>query len=73
MKRLKVEGHDTLVRDVNSKAIINTSKNDFDLYMKRIKAREQQGDSIRNAVKEINILKQDIFEIKNMLKNLGKK
>jgi hypothetical protein len=41
--------------------------------MNRIKNREQQGDQIRNTIKEINILKQELFEIKNLLKEVIKK
>ena len=70
MTRLKVEGHDHLVRDVNSKAIINTNTTEYQLYMARIRAREQQGDQIRNAVKEINNLKQELYEIKSLLKEV---
>ena len=28
---LKVEGHTHLVRDINSKAIVNTSSNEYDI------------------------------------------
>ena len=71
--KIKVEGYTNLVRDIKTKAIVNTSTTEYNMYMSRIKAREKQGDEIRTAVKEINSLKQDIFEIKNMLKDLGKK
>jgi uncharacterized coiled-coil DUF342 family protein len=39
--------------------------------MNRIKAREKQGDEIRSAVKEINSLKAELREIKNLIKGLG--
>jgi len=71
--KLKVQGHDTLIRDSNSKAIINVATTDYQLYMKRIKSREQQSDEIRNAVKEINSLKTELQEIKNLLKEVTKK
>ena len=67
MSKLKVKGYDDLVRDLENKAIINTNKNEFQAYMSRHKAREKQSDQIRNAVKEINTLKQDILEIKEIL------
>jgi flagellar hook-associated protein FlgK len=38
--------------------------------MARIKAREKQGDEIRSAVKEINNLKQELYEIKKLLKEV---
>ena len=66
-------GHEDLIRDVKSKAIVNTKKNEYQLYMNRIKSREQQGDQIRSTIKEINILKQELFEIKELLKEVIKK
>ena len=71
--KLKVEGHESLARDIRSNAIVNTSKNEYQLYMNRIRSREQQSDEIRNTVKEINLLKQELFEIKNLLKEVVKK
>ena len=68
MARLKVEGHVGLVRDNISKAVINTNKADYQEYMRRAKARETQRDSLTDAIKEINSLKQELFEIKSMLK-----
>ena len=67
MSKLKVEGFDSLVRDTNSNAIVNTSKSEFQLYMKRVKSREEQGDKIRNVVKEINTLKTELREIKQLI------
>jgi hypothetical protein len=71
--KLKVEGHDSLARDLRTNAIVNTSKTEYQLYMNRIRSREQQSDEIRNTIKEINILKQELFEIKSLLKEVIKK
>jgi hypothetical protein len=71
--KLKVEGHESLARDIRSNAIVNTSKNEYTIYMNRVRNREHQGDQIRNTIKEINILKQELFEIKNLLKEVLKK
>jgi hypothetical protein len=71
--KIKVEGHDSLARDIRSNAIVNTSKNEYQIYMNRIRSREQQSDEIRNTVKEINLLKQELFEIKTLLKEVIKK
>jgi len=68
MARLKVEGHVGLVRDNISKAVINTNKADYQEYMRRAKARETQRDSLTDAIKEINSLKQELFEIKKLIK-----
>ena len=71
-KYLKVEGYTSLVRDINSNGIVNTNVSEFETYMKRIRNREQQGDQIRNAVKEINTLKTELREIKNLIKEIVK-
>ena len=68
MARLKVEGHVGLVRDNISKAVINTNKADYQEYMRRAKDRETQRDSLTDAIKEINSLKKELFEIKKLIK-----
>jgi|TARA_B100001059_G_scaffold81235_1_gene79259 hypothetical protein len=67
MARLKVEGHVGLVRDNISKAVINTNKADYQEYMRRAKDRETQRDSLTDAIKEINSLKKELFEIKKLI------
>ena len=69
-ERMKVDGHQHLVRDNNSNAIINTNVTEYQIYMKRIKSREQHGDQIRTAVKDINNLKTELREIKGLLKEI---
>tara|TARA_Y100000592_G_scaffold65241_1_gene101514 strand:- start:180 stop:410 length:231 start_codon:yes stop_codon:yes gene_type:complete len=67
---IKVEGHTSLVRDVRSNAIVNRNVSEYQTYMKRVRDREQQGDQIRSAVKEINNLKAELREIKGLIKEL---
>jgi len=69
---LKVEGHTSLVRDTKSNAIVNTNVSEYQVYMARVRSREKQGDQIRSAVKEINTLKAELREIKNLLKEIVK-
>jgi len=71
-ERLKVENHPHLVRESSSHAIINADTSGYSVYMKRVRAREHHGDQIRNAVKEINTLKTELREIKNLLKEVVK-
>ena len=73
MNKIKVEGYESLIRDVRSNAIVNTNKTEYQMYMARIRARERQGDDIRNAVKEINNLKAELREIKSLLQEVTKK
>ena len=67
---LKVEGHSHLVREMSSNGIVNTNVSEYQTYMKRIRMRNQQGDEIRSAVKEINNLKAELREIKGLIKEL---
>ena len=73
MSKLRVEGYSGLVRDTNSNAIVNVSKSEFQVYMSRHKNRQKQGDELRGAIKEINTLKQELFEIKRRIKEVIKK
>ena len=67
---IKVEGHTSLVRDVRSNAIVNHNVSEYQTYMKRVRSREEHGDQIRSAVKEINTLKAELREIKGLIKEL---
>ena len=69
---IKVDGHSNLIRDVNSNAIVNTNKSEYQLYMQRVKVREKQSDKLRSAVKEINNLKSELREIKDLIKKIVK-
>ena len=72
MSLIKVKNFDGLNRDIKSNAIINTNTSEYSLYMNRLKLREQQSDKLRNACKEINTLKAELREIKNLLKEIVK-
>jgi len=73
MAKLKVEGFTNLVRDLSSSAIVNTNQSEYLSYMRKVRARQEQSDEIRSAVKEINTLKMELYEIKNLLKEVIKK
>mgnify|MGYP003991855677 FL=1 len=66
--KLKVEGQSNLVRDSYNKAIINTNASEYQLYMARISQRKSQSDQIKGACREINNLKKELLEIKNLIK-----
>ena len=67
MSYIKVDGHTSLVRDIRSNAIVNSNKSEFQMYMKRHKERNEQGDKMRNVCKEIINLKSELREIKSLL------
>ena len=73
MAKLRVEGHESLVRDTVSNAVINSSTSEYKIYMSKYRAREKQSDELRNACKEINTLKAELREIKSLIKKVIEK
>jgi len=69
-KYLQVEGKNDLVRDINSGAIVNKNRSAYEQAKKRAAEAQKQRDEIRGATREINTLKCEIHEIKDMLKTL---
>ena len=67
---LKVEGNPSLVRDTYSNAIINTNESEYENYMRlKNKMLERKSQEEQNT-EDINNLKQDMEEIKTLLKVL---
>ena len=67
---LKVEGHSDLVRDTNTNAVVNKNRNAYLMAKRRAADAQKQRDEIRSATREINTLKCEMHEIKDMLKIL---
>ena len=67
---LQVEGHNDLVRDTESNAIVNKNRGAYILAKQRAEAAQRQRDAIRYANREINNIKSEMHEIKSMLKTL---
>tara|TARA_Y100000004_G_C8597129_1_gene278997 strand:+ start:41 stop:274 length:234 start_codon:yes stop_codon:yes gene_type:complete len=69
----QVEGHSDLVKDMHSKAVINTNRSAYLAAVQRKKNFDAQKDSLRDATREINILKSEMHEIKTLLVKLVEK
>ena len=65
-----VEGHSDLIKDMHSKAVINTNRSAYLAAVQRKRTLQQQKDELRDATREINTLKCEMHEIKDMLKTL---
>ena len=64
---IKVQGHTNLVRDLKSPAIINTDSNAYARYMARKAKQQKKDDQLRDVVRDVNELKNEMREIKNLL------
>ena len=55
------------VRDDNSNAVLNTNINGLEQYKISRKQRLQEKEVLQNCVADINTLKEDMRDIKNLL------
>ena len=67
---IKVQGYSGLVRDTRTNAVINKDKTAYSIAKRRAEEAQRQRDEIRGATREINNLKCEMHEIKDMLKTL---
>ena len=65
--KLKVEGHTHLVRDLKSQAIINTDSDAYARYMARKTKQKVKDDEVRQVIRDVNELKNEMREIKNLI------
>ena len=63
----KVEGHTHLVRDLKSQAIINTDSDAYARYMSRKVKQQNKDDEVRQVIRDVNELKNEMREIKDLL------
>ena len=67
---VQVEDYPDLVRDTDNGAIINKNVSSYEQAKKRAISAQRQRDEIRNTTREINNIKCEMHEIKNLLKEL---
>ena len=72
-KYLKVETDKTHVRDIESNAIVNRNKGEFDKFMKLSQKKYEEKKKFDNMRSDLDSLKQDMDEIKTLLRNIMNK
>ena len=65
--KVKVDGHPNLVRDTRSQAIINTDATAYGRYMVRKAKQQDKDDEVRAVIRDVNVLKNELREIKNLI------
>ena len=63
----KVQGHTHLIRDLKSQAIINTDSDAYARYMARKAKQKAKDDEVRKVIRDVNELKNEMREIKNLI------
>ena len=69
-KYLKVESDESLVRDVDSNAIVNRNKDEFDKFMELSRKKHEEKKKFDNMRSDLDSLKEDMNEIKTLLRNI---
>ena len=67
---LKVESDTSLVRDMNTNAIINQNKSEYDKFLNISRKKYEQKIIFDNLKSDVDSLKSDISEIKTLLKQI---
>ena len=69
-KYIKVKSDVSLVRDMSSNAIISQNKGEFDKFVKLSQKKYEEKRKFDNMRSDLDSLKQDMDEIKTLLRNI---
>ena len=72
-KYLKVKSEDSLVRDVDSNAIVNQNQSEFDKFLELSQKKYEEKKKFDNMRSDLDSLKEDMDEIKTLLRNIMNK
>ena len=67
----KVKDNSDLVRDPNTGSILNTNSLDYEKYVAQRKVKSQEHKKTENIERDISTLRQELDEIKSLLRELG--
>ena len=69
-KHIKVKSDISLVRDIDSNAIISKNQSEFDKFIKLSEEKYAEKKKFDNMRSDLDSLKQDMDEIKTLLRNI---
>jgi len=72
-KYLKVKSDVSLVRDMDSNAIINQNQSEYDKFVRVSQKKYEEKRKFDNMRDDLNCLKKEMDEIKTLLKNIMNK
>jgi hypothetical protein len=70
MNYLKVDGYTHLMRDGNTNSIVNTNMSEYQEYVSRRNAKNEENQKVQNIEEDLANMKNDIDEIKMLLRSL---
>lgn len=70
--RKVVEQNKSFIKDTTSRAVVNRDYQAYVNYMQHIRKKQQENDRMRDMIRDINSLKTEMYEIKDLLKKVIK-
>jgi len=70
MDYIKVKDNDHLIRNTKSNCIVNTNKSEYEEYLTRRKLKKNEKNKVDNLERDLSTLRNEITEIKDMLRSL---
>ena len=67
---LKVDSDSSLVRDMNSHAIVNNNRSEFNKFLSLSEKKYKEKRELENLKSDVNAMKGDLEEIKSLLKSI---
>lgn len=79
MNTVDIKGHPGLVRDIHSKAVLNTNRKSAEEYMLKtktmsnLKSQTEEINTMKQKIEELSSVKEEMQHIKSMLEDIYNK
>ena len=70
MEFIKVKDNEHLIKNTKSNFIVNTNKSEYEQYLARKQQKQSEVNKVDNLERDISTLRNEITEIKDMLRSL---
>ena len=73
MEKYKIDGHQDLARDPETNSIINVNSSEYEQYLSRRDIKSKKNQKVQTIEEDLDKMKDEIQEIKSLLKELLRK
>ena len=73
MRYSKVEGNKSLIRDEETRAILNTNQSEYDNYITLRNIKKSESERMQQLESDVSNMKNDLNEIKDLLRSIANK
>jgi hypothetical protein len=70
---IQIKDNSNLLRDSNTNSILNSNKSEYENYLRLRSKKQSEKERIKSIETEVNQIKSDISEIKNLIKSFIEK